>query len=273
VGQPRADVSLHQFIGGNAFMLRILGAYRDELGVVAGTDELEASAARTDRQLANRTAALEIGAPRINGENVEFDVNVRNLAGHKLPTAYPSRRVWLHVTVRDSAGASLFESGAAGADGAISGNDNDDNAAAFEPHYTRITAPDQVQIYESVMGDFAGRVTTGLLFGTRYLKDNRLLPRGFAKAGAPDDVAVRGNAVDDSDFDNGGDRVTFSVPRKDLTGPFTVSVELLYQSIGYRWAQNLRNYDTPESARFLRYYGEEAKSITNLLAKAEASAR
>ena len=38
-------------------------------------------------------------------------VAVENLAGHKLPTAYPSRRVWLHVTVLDGPDV-VFESGA-----------------------------------------------------------------------------------------------------------------------------------------------------------------
>ena len=37
-----------------------------------------------------------------------------------------------------------------------------------------------------------GRVTTGLLSAEVYLKDNRLLPRGFDKRVAPEDVAVRG---------------------------------------------------------------------------------
>jgi hypothetical protein len=33
-----------------------------------------------------------------------------------------------------------------------------------------------------------------------------------------------------------------------------VTAELLYQSIGYRWAENLRSYDAPEATRFLEYY-------------------
>jgi hypothetical protein len=189
-----------------------------------------------------------------------------------LPTAYPARRVWLHVTVRDTTGTVLFESGAPRADGAIVGNDSDENAAAFEPHYSQIAAPNQVQIYESVMGDFAGRVTTGLLFGTHYLKDNRLLPRGFAKTGAPEDVAVRGDAAADGDFDNGGDRVVFSVPRGNAPGPRTISAELLYQAIGFRWAQNLRNYDSMETQRFLRYYDQHAMNSANMLAHATATA-
>ena len=41
-----------------------------------------------------------------------MEIAIRNLAGHKLPTAYPSRRVWLHVSVRDPSGGRVFESGA-----------------------------------------------------------------------------------------------------------------------------------------------------------------
>jgi hypothetical protein len=195
-----------------------------------------------------------------------FAVTVRNKAGHKLPTAYPSRRVWLHVTVRDAGGSAVFESGAARPDGSIAGNDNDADGTRFEPHHTRITRPDEVQIYESIMGDYAGRVTTGLLYGARYLKDNRLLPRGFEKTDAPEDVAVRGAAADDPDFVGGGDVVRYDVDLGTTSGPFTVSAELLYEAIGFRWAVNLRNYDTAESARFLRYFSAHASSSSKLIA-------
>ena len=33
---------------------------------------------------------------------------IENLGGHNLPTAYPSRRVWLHLTVRDRGGKAIF---------------------------------------------------------------------------------------------------------------------------------------------------------------------
>ena len=75
------------------------------------------------------------------------------------------------------------------------GNDNDADGSRFEPHYLEITDPDQVQIYEDIMVDYAGAVTTGLLWGVEYVKDNRLLPRGFDKATASDDVAVKGEAA------------------------------------------------------------------------------
>jgi hypothetical protein len=57
-----------------------------------------------------------------------------------------------------------------------------------------------VQIYESILGDAGGAVTTGLLSGAQYLKDNRLLPHGFDKQTAEPDIAVRGEALSDPDF-------------------------------------------------------------------------
>ena len=56
-----------------------------------------------------------------------------------------------------------------------------------------IDRPDQVQIYESILGDADSHPTTGLLSAVRYLKDNRLLPRGFDKATADPQIAVFGD--------------------------------------------------------------------------------
>jgi len=115
-----------------------------------------------------------------------------------------------------------------------------------------------VQVYEPMMVDTAGEVTKRLLFGSRYVKDNRLLPAGFDKATAPADVPVRGGARDDPDFTAGGDRVAYRIAVGEHPGPFTFEVELLYQTIAYRWAQNLRRHRAPEILRFLDYYGATA---------------
>ena len=113
----------------------------------------------------------------------------------------------------------MFESGALNADGSIHGNDNDADATKFEPHYTEIRSADQVQIYESILGDPNGAVTTGLLTATRYLKDNRLLPRGFDKRTAEPDIAVHGERGSTMPtFVAGGDRVRYSVPRRRRGG-------------------------------------------------------
>ena len=268
LGDYRDGLSRHRFVGGNAFMLRLFSRYRAELGVEALPSELEATAQATLHQLQHDTATVSIVAPSVAGTALTFDVDVRNLTGHKFPTGYPSRRTWLHVTVRDRDGRPVFESGAVNADGAIAGNDNDADASRFEPHYEAITSPDHVQIYEPILGDPAGRPTTGLLTATQYLKDNRLLPRGFDKATAHPDIAVYGTAGPDADFTAEGDRVRYQADVTGSAGPFAIEVELRYQPIAYRWAHNLEKYDAPEPKRFVGYYREMSQHSSVVVALA-----
>jgi len=269
LGDYRDGLSRHTFVGGNAHMLRVLNRFRGDLGVVAEPQELEATAAATIRQLQQDTATLSIAEPARRDGRLAFDVVVANLTGHKFPTGYPSRRAWLHVVVTDSRGTRVFESGAARDDGSIEGNDADADLRAFEPHYDTITRADQVQIYEPVLGDRHAVPTTGLLTATQYLKDNRLLPRGFDKATADAGIAVWGDARGDANFTAAGDRVHYDVATPDA-GSFTVEAELRYQSIGYRWAHNLRRYDAPEPRRFVGYYEATAPGSSVVVARVEA---
>lgn len=259
LGQPRTEVSRHVFRGGNFFMLRMLNRYRTELGVTALPQELDAAAARTVEHLRSSTARIHLDETARTSDGVAFDVVVENLAGHKLPTAYPSRRAWLHVTVADASGSIVFESGALRPDGSIVGNAADEDPIAYEPHYTVVRAADQVQIYEPILGDLSGRPTTGLLSAASYLKDNRILPTGFDKATAHADVSVQGAAASDDDFVGGSDRTRYELDLGGVDGPLTVEVDLWYQPIGYRWARNLDDYtDHFEPERFVRYYDSMA---------------
>ena len=172
--------------------------------------------------------------------------------------------------VRDGRGQTVFESGALKPDGSIVDNDNDADPSRYEPHYGEIRSPDQVEIYESILGDQNGHVTTGLLAGVQYLKDNRLLPDGFDKQTAPPEIAVVGDALNDSAFTGGGHRIHYSVPLAAATGPFTVEAELLYQPIGYRWANNLKPFDhAPEPNRFNSYFDAMANTAAVMLVKAQ----
>jgi hypothetical protein len=270
-GLPRPAVSRHAFRGGNSFVLRMLNRNRAELGVTASPQELDAAAARNHEHLSSGTAQLAVRRAAEQGGRVLAEIAVENLAGHKLPTAYPSRRVWLHVTIRDRDGAVVFESGRVEPSGRIVGNDNDEDGTRFEPHHAEIGRADQVQIYESVMTDSTGAVTTGLLSGARYVKDNRLLPSGFDKATAPKDVAVHGDAASDADFTAGGDRVRYAVTVPEGRGPYRVEAALYYQTIGYRWAENLRPFDADETRRFVRLYQEMAPGSATLLARTAAT--
>lgn len=267
LGQPRKGLARHVFVGGNFFLLNILNKYRLDLAVEALPQELEVSALRTVRNLQTQTATVSIERAELTAGRLLIDLAVHNLTGHKLPTGYPARRVWLHVTVRGAGGRTIFESGAIAADGSVRGNDSDRNPAQFEPHYAEIRQPDEVQIYESVMSDPAGVPTTGLLTAVRYLKDNRLLPRGFDKRTAESDVRVVGEAVEDADFLDGGDRIRYAVDTGAAAAPFQVDVELRFQPIAFRWAQNLKAYDSAEARRFLSYYDSMASRSSEVLAR------
>jgi hypothetical protein len=253
-GPLRSPFYQHVFVGGNAYMLKVFGTFGEELEVTASQAQFVEKGARVADQLQNRTATLAVESSELAGSELTVNVAVESQVGHKFPSGFPARRTWLHLTVRDAGGETVFESGAVKVDGSIFGNDNDADPAAYEPHHLTISSSDQVQIYEAIMQDSEGGVTTVLLRGAGYVKDNRLLPSGFDKRTADADIAVYGGAVDDQDFLGGGDKVQYIVDVAEAQGPFTVTVQLLFQSIGYRWAENLRRYDSAESARFLGYY-------------------
>ncbi len=268
-GVKREGMKRHAFVAANFFMQRMLNQNRDDLEVEALPQELAAAANYTVDYLRSKAARVTLRNVNVGGGRVEADVVVENLGGHKLPTAYPSRRCWLHFVVRGPVGRVVFESGGLRPDGSIVGNDNDEDAHRFEPHYSRITSGDQVEIYEDIMGDPAGGVTTGLLTAVGYLKDNRLLPRGFDKGTADRDIAVVGAAREDANFMGGSHRVRYSVSVGDAAGPFEVEAELWYQPIGYRWANNLKAYGgAAEPKRFTGYFDAMAQGSATVLARA-----
>jgi hypothetical protein len=273
LGELRDEMSRHIFRGGNFFVLRMLNRYRSELDVAATAAELDRETNGTLDLLRQDTARVTIERAEAAASTLTIDVSVQNITGHKLPTGYPSRRSWLHVLVRDGSGTPIFESGRLAPNGSIDGNDNDADAAAFEPHYQEITDARQVQIYEAILADANGRPTTGLLSAVEYIKDNRLLPKGFDKATADPDIAVHGAARSDTDFSGSGDRVRYEVLAPGAPRPFTVDAELLYQPIGFRWARNLDPYRAPEPERFVRYYNEMGGGGAASLGHATATVR
>jgi len=124
-----------------------------------------------------------------------------------------------------------------------------------------------------VMGDVNGRPTTGLLSAVRYLKDNRLVPRGFAKSLADPSIAVVGEAREDADFDEDGDRVRYAIDVGTAEGPFDIEVELRFQVVGFRWAENLRPYAAEETKRFVGFYESLASSSSEILVAARVTVK
>jgi mono/diheme cytochrome c family protein len=248
---PRSPFAQHSFVGSNAYMLSLLAGSVEELGLTASQAHFEAARARTLEQLTSSTASLELEQVRLSGNRLTVDVRVENLSGHKFPSGFPSRRAWIRFWVTDSGGQVVFESGAYDDHGRIIGNDNDLNASEFEQHYFGIVQPEQVQIYEAVLGDTNAQPTTLILNATRYLKDNRLLPAGYDRARAIESIQIRGRALEDEDFLGGQDRIQYSMSLGQAEGPFTVGVELLYQSISDRWLQDLALVQGQQIRRFV----------------------
>ena len=271
MGREQSDVSMHAFRGGNFVMPQIFGRNRAELGVTTSTGSLKQAELSTREHLQSSAAQVAIESMTLQPDGIKVRVSIQNQAGHKLPTAYPSRRAWLHFRASDPSGAVLFESGALQENGSITGNNNDSDETSYEPHYQTITAEDQVQIYEDIMATPDGSVTTGLLTATQYIKDNRLLPKGFDKEDTQYEIAVLGAAISDPDFKGGGDNTAYHITLPVIPPKISISVRFLYQPIGYRWATNLADFDANEPQRFVRYYRQIAPLATVVLASTSAS--
>lgn len=247
---PRGPFSRHGFLGANTLLPALLRAGRASLNPVASDAALEAAELRSRSVLRTQAARVELKDVAVAGGMVSFTVAVHNLTGHKFPSGYPSRRAFLHVTLRDASGAVLFESGAVNAAQQLVGADGQPLAAEraggpAHPHRAQVASADEVVVYESVMDDGAGRPSSDLLGAHGFLKDNRLLPAGHADSSTgPLSTAPVG--VVDPDFVAGGDEVRFGV-RVGGT-PARVEVALRYQVFSPRYLEQLLGRATPEAA-------------------------
>lgn len=258
----RAPFNQHHFVGGNVFMLDLLAANANELQLTAAPAHFAATRTRTVEQLEQRTAQLENTSLVLSGDELIIGLRTRNLAGHKLPAGFPSRRTWIHLEVRDAIGSLVFSSGAPQSDGRIAGNDADFGSGVCEPHHELITRPDQVQIYEAIMEDTDGAITYTLIRGARYRKDNRLLPAGFSKTTASSDVAPAGEAAPDANFVGGSDDIVYRINRSGRSEPFTITARLLYQTVAHAFVADLLT-DTaadPAIAKFATLYNSAIKT-------------
>lgn len=251
---PRSPFAEHVLVGGNAYMLELLKTFVDELGLTASAEQFEVTRQRTVEQLQNDTVDLNIEEMHLSGGRLTADVRITNLTGHKFPSGFPSRRAWIRFVIEDSRGQVVFESGGIDTTGKILHNNGDDDPTAFEPHYLAIVQPEQVQIYESIMANANGEIITELMGATEYLKDNRIMPSGQDKFGAVESIQPRGKAVEDEDFQGGVDEIQYAIDLRQETGPFIVTVEVLYQSIAFPWVEAMRGLGSDEVEYFLRLY-------------------
>jgi hypothetical protein len=226
----RTPFAKHYFVGANVFMLKILKSHGSEIGVTATPTQFDSTIARTLRLLQEKTADISASYRWQGIDTLEIKVAVENKTGHKFPTAYPSRRAWLYLGLKDGNSQPVFESGQCdNLTGEIVGLD-----MPYEPHHDLITNGDQVAVYQAVMQDVDGNVTYTLLRGESYIKDNRIPPSGFTSQGPYyDSTAVAGLAAQDPNFNrsdgvegSGVDTVTYRIGSLNQAKPYQLYVLL-----------------------------------------------
>lgn len=249
----------HHFVGGNAFMLKLMKDNAEQLDLSATPVQFDSTIARTLRGLQQETAALSVSQVEAGEGEVAFEVEVVNKIGHKFPSGYPARLAFLEFVLVDAGGDTLFASGEWSEAEGIAGRD-----LPYEPHHEEITAADEVQIYEFAFADVSGAETTILERAATVLKDNRLPPRGFTTSHAAyDTVAIGPAAAADANFNRwegaegtGADRVTYRVDVGAYRGTVEARVRLRYVSVPKRWVSGLlaASADHPDIEAFRAMY-------------------
>ncbi len=211
--------------------------------------------------LRDKTAKIAIKKIERHDRRLLVAVAVSNLTGHKLPTAYPSRRTWIRLVVRDASGKIVFASGRFDRRGQIVDQAGDplpseQAGGPVLPHFAEITSSGQVQIYQTVMEDVKGEVTYSLLQGARYRKDNRLLPRGWKRDHPRASVTAPIGTSEDRDFTAGADTVLFRINAPSEHAPYQVDASLYYQVLDARYAAELFTHDVPEMKVLRKLYTE-----------------
>lgn len=277
----RENYAQHQLVGLNVFLIEMAQQFPQFLGIrsadpgLGGMNvaPLQVTENAMVHQASTRTAVLKVD-PKWDAptQTLSAEVSVDNLAGHKFPSGVSFRRAFIEFRVEDANGKLLWASGRSNDQGVLI-----DQAGkpikgefwweagcskrlpnAWQPHYEEITAQDQAQIYQELITNAAGQLTTSFLGISHHPKDNRLQPHGFLEQRArvliaaafgdktpiksperfPMDenlgvaVGPEGEAKIDPDYHNGSgvDRLRYLV-RGLGSKPARVSATLHYQSI------------------------------------------
>ena len=252
----RSPFAKHELVGGNSFMLKLLKQNAQTLGIAATDEVMDSTIARTERMLQQQTLNLDLTFATFDSDTGFFEVRLENLAGHKFPSGYPARRAYIEFLVIQANGDTLFKSGVLQSDYEVEGQNT-----TYEPHYNVINNQDQVQIYEMVMGDVNGDVTTVLERAYSPIKDNRLTPLGFTTSHAVyDTTSIAGIALIDNDFNfdgfegSGTDVVHYHVPLNGYNGSIKVTSRVYYQAAPPKWMQEMFAVSTPEIDAFETMY-------------------
>ena len=259
----------HNFSGLNVFLLTLFDQFDGVLGVrkndfmTGSTTDLKDAIGGMVRMAEREVATVTVDATASDG-GLTAKVRIDNKVGHRFPSGVGFRRAWIELLVTDAAGEVVWASGRTNELGVLVGPDGaplpgeslaDGNSAdgprVVQPHYRTITDPRQVQIYETLLCDAGGRMTTSFVRGCKRLKDNRLLPRGwradgpdpsldgeYLEATHPGPVAAEDPRYADG---SGSDEIVYDVtlPAGVSAEGLTVKATLFYQALPPYYLENL----------------------------------
>lgn len=251
--EPRSPFYLHTLAGANVFMLKIFRDNIEELGLAASEEQFSQAIAATEDMLFNKSVNLQLNSLDRTADTAFFELNITNMAGHKFPSGYPSRRVFVEFLVENELGDTLFISGKTDENYEVIGHNSD-----FEPHYNTIRSEEEVQIYELVFADVNNEVSTVLVRGDHPLKDNRIPPQGFVSTHFTyDTVQIVGAATTDDNFNinagmegSGGDKLYYNIPLGTETGELTATAKIYYQTAPPKWMREMFEEESEEINQF-----------------------
>jgi mono/diheme cytochrome c family protein len=290
--QPDADITMdiqrpfarHLLLGINTFALEMFKQFRRQLGLYkkdpylpgkfAGVISGEDTAISESVAVATtQTATVQILSATKSKDALTADVLVSNLAGHSFPSGVGFRRAFVNFQVLDRAGRELWASGDTSRDGVILGANRRPLVTEFfsprqqtlQTHYwtgNPIRNQDQVQIYEELVIDPQGRLSTSFLSLDHKVKDNRLQPQGWSTGGFEAmETGPVGEAANDPDYTTvnspGSNTVRYEVPlRGKVRRAAVVRATLYYQTIPPYYlrqrSEDARGVDTQRLRFFVR---------------------
>ena len=246
----REDLGLHDFTGGNTFVLDLVGDFYP--------DEVDAAQLQSAKDRAH--AMLNLAATLLlTSEDFGVTVRVINETGHKLPSGYPEgRRIWLNVEAKDASGQTVFESG------------------AYDFTEADLLDDPQIKVYEihpglspslaGALGLDPGKSFHFVLNDTIY-SDNRIPPRGFTNTAFEQ---IQSPPVDYAYADGQyWDDTPYRLPQS----ADSVIVTLYYQTTSKEYVEFLRDENRTNSAGQDLYdaWAANGKSAPVVMATARAA--
>jgi len=274
--QERTPYRRHQLLGINLFALEMFDQFRTDLGLFKFDPNLpgplakqissqKTAVAGAVAQAQTSTAEVTIMSASKTGGVLQADVQVQNLAGHNFPSGVSFRRAFLNFQVLDAGGNVLWASGNTNSDGVIVDNSGtplvteffSNSQQSYQPHFwtdNPITSDSQVEIYEELVTDPQGLLTTSFLSLDHKVKDNRIQPQGRSFNGPNAAITAPVGTGDDPSYQRG---CGCSVVRYQIPLPANaaaVNATLYYQSIPpYYLRQRAEEGHGPDTARLKNF--------------------